>query len=374
MKRFIGFFLLAGVMLSACLPQTTTVPSTAQTPAAIASPTNPPPTATVPPEPSPTTPPAPVAIAPANAAGLTQSAEAAIEAPMRLVWSTDSRVLGVIWTHADSATGTSTAHISLLDGASLQSLAEYSLPSPGMILDLSPDGRTAAVTNDMVSVELVDVTNGAVLQTLIPAHVVQAATFSPDGATVGLVSADTWQVTPFDVASGVMGTPLTGFETAAPVYSATFAPDGKTLIWHARGTVQLMDLPAGPLRPVISHEDFVMGIDLSRDGTRLATAAGGTISGQFVPLVYLWNAADSAQIAALEQPAVATALSFSPDGALLASATGTQVQLWDLATLHASASLSGPQDAITDLAFSPDGKTLAASASDGTVRLWKVME
>lgn len=374
MKRFIGLFLLAGMILSACLPQTTASPSTMETPATVTMPATPPVTATIPAEPSPATPPAPAAIASSNAARLKQSAEVVIEAPTRLVWSSDSRVLGVIWTHTDSTTGTGTARISLLDGVSLQSLAEYSLPSPGVILDLSPDGRTAAVTSDMVSVELVDVTSGAVLQTLIPAHLVQAASFSPDGATIGLVSADTWQVTPFDVASGVMGTPLTGFETAAPVYSAAYAPDGKTLIWHARGTVQLMDLPAGLLHPVISHEDFVMGLDLSRDGTKLATAAGGTISGNFVPLVYLWNAVDSSQIAALEQPAVATALSFSPNGELLASAAGTQVLLWDLATLSQTDSLSGPQDAITDLAFSPDGSTLAACASDGTVRLWKVAE
>jgi WD40 repeat protein len=68
-----------------------------------------------------------------------------------------------------------------------------------------------------------------------------------------------------------------------------------------------------------------------------------------------------------------TALAFSPDGALLASATrhGT-LTLWD-ATVPRSAALiqlNKHHSAVTSLAWSADGALLASGSTDGTVRLW----
>ncbi|HUG92637.1 MAG TPA: hypothetical protein VML55_17485, partial [Planctomycetaceae bacterium] len=65
-------------------------------------------------------------------------------------------------------------------------------------------------------------------------------------------------------------------------------------------------------------------------------------------------------------------LAFSPDGKLLASSArdGT-VKLWDFraARLVRSLSLGPPGGTIRDVAFSPDGNRLAALNGNGTVAI-----
>jgi WD40 repeat protein len=66
-------------------------------------------------------------------------------------------------------------------------------------------------------------------------------------------------------------------------------------------------------------------------------------------------------------------LSFSPDGRILASASGdSSVKLWDVASRKLLGSLQGHRQSVFAVAFSHDGRLMASESSDGTIKLWNI--
>lgn len=66
-------------------------------------------------------------------------------------------------------------------------------------------------------------------------------------------------------------------------------------------------------------------------------------------------------------------VAFSPDGKTLASGSwDNSVKLWDVASGQEVKSLEGHTGWVWSVAFSPDGKTLASGSGDKTIRLWSV--
>jgi WD40 repeat protein len=160
------------------------------------------------------------------------------------------------------------------------------------------------------------------------------------------------------------------------VNAVAISPDGKTLAFCGdEKVVRRIDLATGKPRPELtwkprSPEDNMYTIAFSPDGRVLA---GGGNAGSLV----LWDTATGAELRSLKCRDVRLAhVAFSPDGALLATAgksDSSVVRLWKVATRQLVFTARQPWDMPAwCVAFSPDGKTLAAGLEKGEVRLWDV--
>jgi WD40 repeat protein len=76
----------------------------------------------------------------------------------------------------------------------------------------------------------------------------------------------------------------------------------------------------------------------------------------------------------VRQREIVHSLTFTPDGAILASTGGQSenfdICIWDVASGQQIATLTAHTDNVWDLAFSPDGQLLASVSSDRTVKIW----
>ena len=67
-----------------------------------------------------------------------------------------------------------------------------------------------------------------------------------------------------------------------------------------------------------------------------------------------------------------TDMTFSPDGSQLAVACSIGIWLYNVRTGAEEAYLKGHTELVNSVAYSPDGKILASSSNDWTIRIWDV--
>ncbi|MGH3195485.1 MAG: AAA family ATPase [Streptosporangiaceae bacterium] len=210
-------------------------------------------------------------------------------------------------------------------------------------LALSPDGKTLAVAAH--GLQLWSTATGRQIGSALPAADAGGpVAFSPDGTMLAAIGTDD-KVRLWNVATQrETGTAVTAGPGASQGALA-FSPDGKIYATvGANGTAALWSVTS------------------QRRIGALMTAAGQEAAG--------------AQAAA-GRPVYA--LSFSPDGATLATAGGSSgsssgsIRLWDVATQQEiGAPMTAGAGPVYALAFSPDGATLATAGGDGRARLWNV--
>jgi hypothetical protein len=246
---------------------------------------------------------------------------------------------------------------------------QYSQEESILALAVAPDGRTAAHSvygtvkvRDMRSPE-------KVVEWKAEGGIKQMA-FTPDGKALALVTG--YRCAVWDRGAKAWEQ---RWERAGRLHSLACAPGGGWLALGGEGLIERQGLksPDDSKEWPLPDAGTVVSLAFSPDGQELALACDSDSYDWDRPgTVRTWDVKSEAPGRLLANlPRRATAVAFTPDGRFVAATSIDRgVHFWDRKTGEPAARLEWHVAPVLCLAFSADGETMATGSSDGTVKLW----
>jgi WD40 repeat protein len=233
----------------------------------------------------------------------------------------------------------------------------------------SRDGRALVTLGD--TVRLWDPATGKQRQEFeMHDWMAHSIALTPDGKTVVTGGSD-HAIRLLDLTTGKERRLTPG--ASRTVYSVAFAPDGKTLVSGGLDGVRIWKIATAEQVRFLDHEN-VWTIAVSPDGSLVASGGGGA-------RVRLWETATGKECRTipLEDGEATKSLKFAPGGRTLAAgthepaakgpSTRSAVHLWDVATGKECWKVPGHLTGVSEVAFAPDGNSLAMSGWYGEIPL-----
>jgi len=162
---------------------------------------------------------------------------------------------------------------------------------------------------------------------------------------------------------------------ADEVREAHFSPDGTRIVTASADKTAKLWSAAGSMIATMPHEDKVLSARFNNDGSRIVTAS-------FDGTVKVWDGATGALVGSISAGEPSTMelgsrltqvlADFTPDGRLLATASGVDARIWDAGSLAPRATLAGHTKRILALVFHPGGKSLFTADVAGVIKCWDV--